>query len=41
MDLINVGDMALIYSFYLGLFALILSYKLITKMILVTTKGNR
>lgn len=41
MDLVSVSNMTLIYSFYLGLFGLILSYKLISKMILKTTKGYK
>lgn len=41
MDLVNVGEMASLYSFYLGVFALMLSYKLIVKMISKTTKGYK
>jgi len=41
MDLVNIDSMVYIYGFYLGLFALILSYKLIAKIILKTTKGYK
>jgi len=40
MDLVNVDDMVYIYSFFLALFALILSYKVLVKMVFKATKGK-
>jgi len=39
MDLINVSDMTLIFSFYLGLFGLMLSIKVIGSFIIKSSKG--
>lgn len=40
MDLVNFGDMVYVYTFYIGIFALVLSYRLVAKIIM-RAKGSK